>query len=82
MQQKYLLIAFFILTGCSVQDWGNNQDLLVINIPQYRDEHEVKLSSFVDSLSYIPFETKDECLVGAVDKIIVPDDFYFFNDEY
>lgn len=82
MRQQYLLIVLLMLTGCSSQERNSGQDLMMINVPQHSGKHEVKLSSFVGSLSYIPLETKDECLIGSVDKIVVTDDYYYVMDKY
>lgn len=37
-------------------------------------------SSFVDSLSYITLETKDECLIGEITDAILTDEYIFILD--
>ena len=77
MKLKFLLFFFVTLVGCSNPGKTDKQEAMVIDVPLRTNEHEVKLSSFVDSISYIPLETKDECLIGSVDKILVTDDAYY-----
>ena len=81
MKLKFLLFFFVTLVGCSNPGKTDKQEAMVIDVPLRTNEHEVKLSSFVDSISYIPLETKDECLIGCIDEIIVTDDFYYIVDE-
>lgn len=81
MRLKEIFIAFLVLTGCSAPNQKSNQDFRVIDVPLKGDDHQIMMSSFVNSISYIPFETKDECLIGCIDEIIVTDDFYYIVDE-
>ena len=69
--KKYLLLLFVILIGCSIPMENSNQNLKEIDVPLRRDNHEIKMSVFVDSISYIPLETNDKCLIGSVGKIVV-----------
>ena len=78
---KEIFIAFLVLTGCSAPNQKSNQDFRVIDVPLKGDDHQIMMSSFVNSISYIPLETKDECLIGCIDEIIVTDDFYYIVDE-
>lgn len=41
----------------------------------------IKYSSFVDSISYIPLETNDSCLIGHVKDIQIADSFIFVLDK-
>ena len=68
--RKYLLLLLVILAGCSTSVERDGQNLKVIDVPLRSSNHEIRMSSFVDSISYIPLETKDECLIGFVDKIV------------
>ena len=81
MRLKEIFIAFLVLTGCSAPNQKSNQDFRVIDVPLKGDDHQIMMSSFVNSISYIPLETKDECLIGCIDEIIVTDDFYYIVDE-
>ena len=56
-------------------------ELEVIDVPLRSSNHEIRMSSFVDSISYIPLETKDECLIGFVDKIVATNDYYYVVDK-
>ncbi len=80
MRLKEIFIAFLVLTGCSAPNQKSNQDFRVIDVPLKGDDHQIMMSSFVNSISYIPLETKDECLIGSVDKILVTDDAYYVVD--
>ena len=80
MRLKEIFIAFLVLTGCSEPNQKSNQDFRVIDVPLKGDDHQIMMSSFVNSISYIPLETKDECLIGSVDKILVTDDAYYVVD--
>lgn len=80
MRLKEIFIAFLVLTGCSAPNQKSNQDFRVIDVPLKGDDHQIMMSSFIDSILYIPLETKDECLIGSVDKILVTDDAYYVVD--
>lgn len=41
----------------------------------------IKYSSFVDSISYIPLETNDSCIIGHVKDIQIADSFIFVLDK-
>ncbi len=75
--RKYLLLLLVILAGCSTSVERDGQNLKVIDVPLRSSNHEIRMSSFVDSISYIPLETKDECLIGFVDKIVATNDYYY-----
>ena len=79
--RKYLLLLFVVLVGCTTSVEKNAQDLKEIDAPLRNNNQEIKMSSFVDSISYIPLETKDECLIGSVDKIVVTDNYYYVIDK-
>lgn len=40
-------------------------------------QKEILFSSFVDSISYIPLETRDDCLIGKIQDIIISDSIIF-----
>lgn len=46
-----------------------------------KKESNIKLSSLVDSIYYIPLETKDEFLIGNIDKLIVTDKEIYVLDK-
>lgn len=79
--KKYLLLLFVILIGCSIPMENSNQNLKEIDVPLRRDNHEIKMSVFVDSISYIPLETNDKCLIGSVGKIVVTENNYYIIDK-
>lgn len=81
MKLKYLLFFFSILAGCSNSGKTDKQEVIVIDVPLQMTDHEVMMSSFVDSILYIPLETNNECLIGSVDKIIVTDNDYYIIDK-
>ncbi len=81
MKQKYLLLVLWILTGCVGQKQNSEDEVSNLDIPLRKTNYEVMMSTFVDSISYIPLETKDECLIGSIDKIIVTDNYYYIVDK-
>ena len=79
--KKYFLLLFVRLIGCSSPMENSNQNLKEIDVPLRRDNHEIKMSVFVDSISYIPLETNDKCLIGSVGKIVVTENNYYIIDK-
>ena len=77
----FLVILLLIyLWGCSQPIPIDNQNLIIINAP-VKKESNIKLSSLVDSIYYIPLETKDEFLIGNIDKLIVTDKEIYVLDK-
>lgn len=65
------------LASCSVPSSSDNWtvDLLHANVDT------IDYSTFVDSVSYIPLEVSDECLVGKVTDVILADGRLFVFDD-
>ena len=81
MKNIFLVILLLIyLWGCSQPIPIDNQNLIIINAP-VKKESNIKLSSLVDSIYYIPLETKDEFLIGNIDKLIVTDKEIYVLDK-
>lgn len=81
MKNIFLVILLLIyLWGCSQPIPIDNQNLIIINDP-VKKESNIKLSSLVDSIYYIPLETKDEFLIGNIDKLIVTDKEIYVLDK-
>lgn len=81
MKYVCLLILLGLLCGCSGNGQIVNDDVVVIEIPMKKDNSEFRLSEFVDSISYVPLETNDRCLIGSMDKLIVTDRYYYVIDK-
>lgn len=81
MKYVCLLILLELLCGCSGNGQIVNDDVVVIEIPMKKDNSEFRLSEFVDSISYVPLETNDRCLIGSMDKLIVTDRYYYVIDK-
>jgi hypothetical protein len=69
MNPKYIYpIIFFILFSCTNnKEETESQTLPLINL----DESKPNVDTFeFESIQYIPLETKDDCLIGDISKII------------
>lgn len=66
-----LLTAFVSCTNSTPQE-----SVVVIDLDK-DVQKTIKYSSFVDSISYIPLETTDSCLIGHVKDIQIADSFIF-----
>lgn len=77
---KYLLFLFLLTgIGCtqiSHVDSGDKESLS-LSLPLNQKEQIVHFSEIIDSLCYIPLETKEECLIGSVDKLLLAEDDKF-----
>ncbi len=77
---KYYYISFlFFLIGTSCTYQKNNNEGIYIDLTEVTND-TVYYTSFVDSLSYIPLETKEECLIGEVTDIIFTPQYIFILD--
>jgi hypothetical protein len=75
--RMYLYLLFIMLifwTSCKEK---NMEDAIVIDPSQAKS---VVLSEIVDSISYIELETKDECLIGYINRIKYYDGHYYIYD--
>lgn len=81
MKYTYVLLVVWLLVGCTPKMQNSEYEVKHLSIPLRDCNNEIMMSTFVDSISYIPLETKDECLIGYIDKIIVTDKFYYIVDK-
>ena len=77
---SYFLLFLFMFSSCERNKKGVLEEAVVINTA-FNAPNEIKLSSLVDSITYIPLETKDDLLIGQVTKMIVSDKFIYVFDE-
>lgn len=63
-------------TRISHVDSGNEEYLSLV-LPLNQKEQIVCFSEIMDSLCYIPLETKEQCLIGSVDKLLLAEDDKF-----
>lgn len=68
-----LLCVFLCLLGCG-RKTSEPIDCLRIELPLKQEENKLNLSEIVDSIQYIPLETREECLIGSIDKILLTDE--------
>lgn len=59
---------------------STNPNGVIINLDKNIQE-TIKYSSFVDSITYIPLEVNDSCLIGEVKDIQITDSFIFVLDK-
>ena len=61
-----------LFCGCNTTSPTQPADDTVvhINVPVRDGAHTLPLSAVADSLHYIPLETRDDALVGQIDKLI------------
>ena len=71
-----LLLSLLVLSSCGKSNSNSSDGVVTIEIGS-PDKKEVKLSSLVDSVSYIPLETKNDLLIGQLAKLIVSDDYIY-----
>lgn len=81
MKYIYILILFVAFYGCSGDARIMDDNAIIIDIPMKKENYEFRLSEFVDSISYIPLETNDSCLIGSMDKLLVTDCYYYVVDK-
>lgn len=76
----YIIFIALAFWGCSNNIQKTDNDLDIINVPVKTSDHLIKMSEFVDSISYTPLETNDDCLIGNIDKLLVTDKYYYIID--
>ena len=76
-----LLLSLLVLSSCGKSNSNSSDGVVTIEIGS-PDKKEVKLSSLVDSVSYIPLETKNDLLIGQLAKLVVSDDYIYILDEF
>ena len=73
MKRKKLLYLFLVATvayGCSSGD--RSSEVREINLdPESRQIGKLTLNELVESISYIPLETTDDCLIGEITNSII-----------
>lgn len=69
-----LLIIGACLTACSRSE--SSVDMIIIDLEK-NEQISIPYSSFIDSITYIPLETTDVCLIGEVRDIIISDSIIF-----
>lgn len=73
MPNLFWIVAIaFLVTACNSKQ-ATPVDCITIDLPLKQTNHKIALSDLVDSLQYVPLETSDSSLIGAVDKLMVTD---------
>lgn len=80
----YFLIFCLSCNNNSLLDKDNNVDngveYIRINPDDISKEYTAKASYFIDSVSYIPLQTTDDCLLAGIDRIIFQNNKYYIYD--
>ena len=77
-----LVLVEAFLTGCSSgkQSNSSSSDIRKISInPNSREIGKLTMSEIVESITYIPLETKDECLIGTVAGFIFSENYMLLS---
>lgn len=74
----FLILSTILITSCN--KIKNQNTGTIINLNKNIQNH-IKYSYFTDSISYIPLETNDSCLIAKVKDIQMTDSFIFVLDQ-
>ena len=80
LKHASLFLAISVIISCSSSEQSNNCSMgaKIIRIdPNSRQRRELTLSEIIDSITYIPLETNENCLLGTIHW----DDF-IYSDNY
>ena len=77
---SYSLIVAVIILMSSCRQQPSLNGLEAINIINKDRPIELDIYDIVDSISYIPFETSEKCLLGELQRTKRVGDFYFVED--
>jgi len=77
IQKVFIFLLLIGVIGCENMD--QQEDLVLYLNPNEADQ-SLHLSTFVDSISYIPLETSDESMMVRVSEIIIKDKFIYAVD--
>ncbi len=63
----YILLSFTLLTCCNHNDNCNKKGIYIpSNIDKFCINDTILLNEWIDSITYIPLETNDECLINNI----------------
>ncbi|MDR2287237.1 MAG: 6-bladed beta-propeller, partial [Prevotellaceae bacterium] len=82
--KKYIIweiVLCVIIVGCR-QDKNLIKDYTTIVIDPQQTLNEVNMSDIFSKVDYIPLETDDEHLIGAIDQILVYKDRLYLLDRF
>lgn len=83
------IILFFLLTMTScvfnnkkneIDTMESNVDMYIVDIDNAKRGGLVKTSSIFKSVSAIPLETREDCLIGKINNVQVTDEYIFILD--
>ena len=57
-----------------------SDETIILNINSGSDWKGVDIHLFIDSVSFIPLETTEECLIGRISRVLFLDDFIIIHD--
>ena len=78
-RKSYSLIVTVIILMSSCRQQPLPNGLEAINIINKDRPIELDIYDMVDSISYIPFETSEKCLLGELQRTKRDGDFYSFS---
>ncbi len=73
-------LASLLLSGCSKNEPGEHElQIEEINLEKalLNFKTDMPLSEVADQIKYIPLETKEECIIGRIEKIVISGEFLF-----
>ena len=79
-RKSYSLIVTVIILMSSCRQQSLPNSLEAINIINKDRPIELDIYDIVDSISYIPLETSEKCLLGELQRTKRDGDFYFVED--
>lgn len=73
-----LLAGIYLFASCHTKT--NSSDIITIDL-NANVKDTLYYSSFIDSISYIPLQTTDSCLIGQIKDVIIRDNMIFVHDK-
>lgn len=75
-----LIFVHFICTFCNRDNGSKINTVPTINITDNLICKNIKLSGLITDYKFIPLETREDCMIGQIDKIIFHDDKFYILD--
>lgn len=76
--RMFFILATLILGCAKKKDYPKSN---IVRIPQFSELEELNFSTLVDSSFTVALETKKECIIGGIDKIVIHNDHIFILDK-
>lgn len=82
MNFRIRLLAILILTFNQLHIDAYQSQLRIIDVELNKAKANVKLSSLVEDIRFVPLSTSEESVIGKIDKILITDDYIFILDRF